>query len=170
MIVYRAVMDEVVHEGEQFCSDCSPHTLRYALIEAARKGDRNFLICLDCEARWTPDPADIAKAIRDWLLVFVPESPQLGAVYAPVRDDESRSAKPMERRARNPEADPRRAATMMTVVTKRCDSCKQMKALILFGRRRSELDGRRGVCRRCERARRAKPAAPRPPAPDHPSR
>ncbi len=83
MIVYRAVMDEVVHEGEQFCSDCSPHTLRYALIEAARKGDRNFLICLDCEARWTPDPADIAKAIRDWLLVFVPESPQLGAVLCP---------------------------------------------------------------------------------------
>ncbi len=70
MITYRSVLDEVIRDEQRYCGDCSAHTLRFALIEAARKGDRRFLICENCQERWTPNPADIAGAIRDWLLAF----------------------------------------------------------------------------------------------------
>ncbi|HKN13402.1 MAG TPA: hypothetical protein VJX68_09415 [Candidatus Binatus sp.] len=81
VITYRTVLDETIREAQGLCGDCAErHSLRRALIEAARKGDRGFLICSECHAYWAPDPADIAGAIRDWLLVFVPESPILAAI------------------------------------------------------------------------------------------
>jgi len=79
MIEYRSVLDEVVREAGLYCSACSEHTLRHALAEAARKGDRHFLICENCCERWVPNPADIAAAIRGWLLIFVPDD-RLAAV------------------------------------------------------------------------------------------
>ena len=79
MIEYRTVLDELERDAGLFCSDCSEHTLRHALAEAARKGDRHFLICENCCERWVPDPADIAGAVRDWLLIFLPDD-RLGAV------------------------------------------------------------------------------------------
>jgi hypothetical protein len=69
MIVYRTLLDELGRNDRLFCSDCSEHTLRHALTEAARKGDRHFLICENCRERWTPDP-DIDAIARGWVLVF----------------------------------------------------------------------------------------------------
>lgn len=79
MIEYRSVLDEVEREAGRSCSDCSKQTLGHALAEAARKGDRHFLICENCCERWVPNPADIAAAIRGWLLIFLPGD-RLGAV------------------------------------------------------------------------------------------
>jgi hypothetical protein len=73
------VLDELISEQERFCADCYEHTLRFALVEAARKGDRNFLVCSNCHARWTPDPSDVAGSIDGWMLVFTLED-RLAAV------------------------------------------------------------------------------------------
>src|ERR1035437_2656890 len=83
MIVSRSVLDEVGRDAGRYCSDCSKHTLGHALAEAARKGDRQFLICENCCERWVPNPADIAAALRGWFLIFVPAD-RLGAVLCPV--------------------------------------------------------------------------------------
>lgn len=82
MIVYRTLADELSRDEQRFCGNCSEHTLGRALAEAARKGDRHFLICENCCERWVPNPADIAAAIRGWLLIFVPDD-RLGAVLCP---------------------------------------------------------------------------------------
>lgn len=83
MITCTSVLDEVIREAGAVCSDCSEKTLRFALETAAAIHDRNFLVCSNCRARWTPNPDDIAGAIRDWLLVFAPGSPFLAAVLCP---------------------------------------------------------------------------------------
>ncbi|MGA7870412.1 MAG: hypothetical protein WCA22_05880 [Candidatus Binatus sp.] len=70
MIIYRTLLDELERNDRLFCSDCFEHTLRHALIKAAQKDDRNFLLCENCREHWTPDPSDLAGAIRDWVLVF----------------------------------------------------------------------------------------------------
>lgn len=67
MIFYRNLLDEL-RRDDQFC-ECCGLGLRRALVKAAERADRNWLICQSCRRRWTPS-LDIDEAARGWVLVF----------------------------------------------------------------------------------------------------
>jgi hypothetical protein len=78
VIFYRNLLDDLIRLDQFYCADCqSPQ--RRALIKAAEKGDRYFLVCQDCGKRWTPN-LDVDAAARDWVLVLVPDDPIPAAV------------------------------------------------------------------------------------------
>jgi hypothetical protein len=67
MIFYRSLLDEL-RRDDQFC-ECCGLGLRRALVKAAERADRDWLICQSCRRRWTPS-LDIDEAARGWVVVL----------------------------------------------------------------------------------------------------
>lgn len=79
MIELRTVRDELDRFDElnrqTFCADhadvpearCSRWRLSFE--RAAAKGNRNFMTCANCAARWLPEP-DINSAVHGWMIVM----------------------------------------------------------------------------------------------------
>jgi hypothetical protein len=79
-IEYRDVRNELdrfdeLHR-ERLCPCCAndPEAqgsdLRRAFERAAAKGNRNFLVCANCAARWIVPEPDIDHAVRGWFMIL----------------------------------------------------------------------------------------------------
>lgn len=66
---------QIVVKDSPACACCADDPeaqesdLRRAFERAAAKGDRNFLVCANCAARWTLSP-DIDYAERGWMMIL----------------------------------------------------------------------------------------------------
>jgi hypothetical protein len=79
MIFYRTLLDELRRDDE-FC-ECCGLGLRRALVKAAGRGDRTFLLCQICRRTWSPsDRVPIDEAARGWVLIFVTGKSILAAI------------------------------------------------------------------------------------------